>query len=325
MISVRCISLVLLALATVQGTAHAQDNYPNRPIRVITSQGTGGLSDVWMRAVVEQVGSILGGTVVVENRSGAAGTIGARACSDAAPDGYTFCMISTEAMVINPVINPVPGFDPMKRLAPVTKAFYLQQVFALTAQINVKSFDELAALAKAKPKTLAYMSASLTKTAFIEDFNRKHGIDLVRVPFKGGGDAINAMLTNTTQIAVFGIGNLIQLIRDGKIHGLAVDGEKRSALAPDIPTFKEAGHTRHLAPTFFGIYAPAGTPRPLIDRFQAAVAKVAGDPEFQKRHMSSRGLTAVLNTPDRFAVELERERVEALEAIKSSGLYPNIK
>ena len=92
------------------------------------------------------------------------------------------------------------------------------------------------------------MSASLTKTAFVEEFNRKHGIDLVRVPFKGGGDAINSMMTNTTQIAIFGIGNLIQLIRDGKIVGLAVDGDTRSPLAPEIPTFRETGYTRHLAP-----------------------------------------------------------------------------
>jgi len=302
----------------------AQD-YPTRPIRVIASQGAGGLSDVWMRAVAEQLGPILGGTVVIEDRAGAAGTIGARACAESAPDGYTFCIISTEAMVINPVINPVAGFDPMKSLAPVTKAFYLQQVFAVTAQLGAKSFDEVAAMAKAKPKTLNYMSASLTKTAFVEEFNRKHGIDLVRVPFKGGGDAINSMMTNTTQIAIFGIGNLIQLIRDGKILGLAVDGDTRSPLAPDIPTFRETGHTQHLAPTFFGIYAPTGTPQPLIDKFQAGVAKVASNPEFQKRHMNSRALTAVLNTPQEFAKQLIQERDEGLEAIKASGLYPNVK
>jgi tripartite-type tricarboxylate transporter receptor subunit TctC len=302
----------------------AQD-YPNRPIRVIASQGAGGLSDVWMRAVADQLGPILGGTVVIEDRAGAAGTIGARACSESAPDGYTFCIISTEAMVINPVISPVAGFDPMKSLAPVTKAFYLQQVFAVTAELKAKSFDEIAAIAKAKPKTLNYMSASLTKTAFVEEFNRKHGIDLVRVPFKGGGDAINSMMTNTTQIAIFGIGNLIQLIRDGKIIGLAVDGDTRSPLAPDIPTFRETGHTRHLAPTFFGIYAPTGTPQPLIDKFQAGVAKVASNPEFQNRHMNSRGLTAVLNTPEEFAKQLVQERDEGLEAVKASGLYPNVK
>jgi tripartite-type tricarboxylate transporter receptor subunit TctC len=212
----------------------------------------------------------------------------------------------------------------MQRLVPVTKAFYLQQVFAVTEALKVKSFDDIVALAKAKPKTLNYMSASLTKTAFVEDFNRTHGIDLVRVPFKGGGDAVNSMMTGTTPIAIFGIGNLIQLIRDGKIVGLAVDGDKRSPLAPDIPTFSEAGHTRHLAPTFFGIYAPTGTPRPLIDKFQEGVAKVASNPEFQQRHMHSRAIAPVLSTPDEFAKELAQERINALEAIKASGLYPHI-
>ena len=317
-------ALVAIALLAPSVPAAAQD-YPNRPIRVIASQGAGGLSDVWMRAVADQLGPILGGTIVVEDRAGAAGTIGARACAESPPDGYTFCIISTEAMVINPVINPVAGFDPMQSLAPVTKAFYLQQVFAVTAQTKVKSFDELAALAKAQPKTLNYMSASLTKTAFVEEFNRKHGIDLVRVPFKGGGDAINSMMTNTTQIAIFGIGNLIQLIRDGKIVGLAVDGDTRSPLAPEIPTFRETGYTRHLEPTFFGIYAPVGTPRPYIDKMQAGVAKVAGTPEFQQRHMNSRALTAVLNKPDEFAKELAQERIDSLDAIKASGLYPNVK
>jgi tripartite-type tricarboxylate transporter receptor subunit TctC len=315
----------VLALAATVLPVAAQDHYPNRPIRVIASQGAGGLSDVWMRAVADQLGPTLGGTVVIEDRAGAAGTIGARACAESAPDGYTFCIISTEAMVINPVINPVAGFEPMQRLVPVTKAFYLQQVFAVTDAIKVKSFNELIALAKSKPKTLNYMSASLTKTAFVEEFNRTHGIDLLRVPFKGGGDAVNSMMTGTTPIAIFGIGNLINLMRDGKIHGLAIDGDKRSPLAPDIPTFRETGYTKHLSATFFGIYAPTGTPRPLIDKFQQGVAKVASNPEFQKRHMDGRALTAVLSTPDEFAKELAQERIEAFEAIKASGLYPHIK
>ena len=169
------------------------------------------------------------------------------------------------------------------------------------------------------------MAPSLSKVAFMEDFNRKHGIDFVRVPFKGGGDAVNSMLTGTTQIAIFGIGNLIQFIRDGKILGFAVDGDKRSPLAPDIPTFRETGYTEHLAPTFFGIYAPTGTPQPIIDKFQAGVAKVASNPEFQKRHMNSRALTAVLNTPEEFAKQLDPGARRGLEAIKASGLYPDVK
>jgi tripartite-type tricarboxylate transporter receptor subunit TctC len=133
----------------------AADDYPTRPIRIIASQGPGGLSDIWMRAVADQMGPILGNgaSVVIEDRTGAGGTIGARACGEAPPDGYTFCILPVEAVAINPITNPVAGWDPAKSLAPVTKAFYLTQVFAVNASLGVKNFKELIALAKAKPET----------------------------------------------------------------------------------------------------------------------------------------------------------------------------
>jgi len=313
--------LVLLAAAP---SASGQD-YPNRPIRVIASQGAGGLSDVWMRAVADELGPALGGSVVVEDRAGAAGNIGARACADAAPDGYTFCILPGETITINPHIYKNTGLDPQKSLLPVTKAFILTQVFAVNASLGAKSFDALAAYGKAHPKTLTYMAPSISKVAFVEEFNKQHGIDIVRVPFKGGGDAVNSMLTGTTPIAIFGIGNLIQFIRDGKILGYAVDSDARSPLAPDIPTFREVGYTSHIIPSNFGIYAPTGTPKPIIDKFNQGVVKVASNPEFQKRHMIPRGLAPVLDTPEQFAKWLETDRVEALSAIKASGLYPDVK
>jgi tripartite-type tricarboxylate transporter receptor subunit TctC len=313
--------LSLLALAL---PAAAQD-YPTRPIRAIASQGPGGLSDIWMRAVADELGSILGQPVVVEDRMGAAGSIGARVCGEATPDGYTICILSTEALVTNPIINPIAGFDPKKSLIPITKAFYLQQVFAVNASQGEKNIKELVALAKAKPKTLTYMAAAISKVAFVEEINKKEGVDLVRVPFKGGGDAVTSMLTGTTPVAIFGIGNLIQFIRDGKILGFAIDGDKRSPLAPEIPTFREIGYEKYLNATFFGIYAPTGTPKPIIDKLNQAIVKVASNPEFQKRNMLARGLSPVLNSPEQFAKELDEERVEGLEAIKASGLYPNIK
>jgi tripartite-type tricarboxylate transporter receptor subunit TctC len=317
-------AFALLSLIAAVMPAAAQD-YPTRPIRVIASQGAGGLSDVWMRAVADEMGPLLRGTVVVEDRAGAAGSIGARACGEAAPDGYTFCILPAEPLITNPVINPIAGFDPAKSLTPVSRVFYLTQVFAVVGSLNVKSFDDLAKHAKAHPKTLTYMAPALTKVAFVEEFNKKHGTDIVRVPFKGGGDAINSMMTGTTPIAIFGIGNIKQLIEAGKVVGLAVDGDKRSPLGPNIPTFKEIGYTKYLSPSFFGIYAPTGTPKMAIDKVHAAIVKVASNPEFQKRHMTARGLTAVLNTPDEFTKELVTERAEGLEAIKASGLYPNIK
>ena len=317
-------ALALVVLLAPAYPAAGQD-YPTRTIRTIASQGPGGLSDVWMRAVADELGPVLGVSVVVEDRMGAGGSIGARACGESAPDGYTICILSTEALVTNPIINPIAGFDPKKSLVPITKAFYLAQVFAVNASLGAKNFDELVALAKAKPKTLSYMAPSISKVAFVEELNKKNGIDMVRVPFKGGGDAVNSMLTGTTPIAIFGIGNLMQFIRSGQILGFAVDGDTRSPLAPDIPTFKEIGYTKYLNATFFGVYAPTGTPKPIIDKLNQAIVKVASNPEFQKRHMLSRGLTPVLNSPEQFAKELDEERVEGLAAVKASGLYPNIK
>jgi tripartite-type tricarboxylate transporter receptor subunit TctC len=316
--------LALLVLTALPLPAAAQ-NYPSRPIRAIASQGPGGLSDLFMRALGDQLGPALGTSIVVEDRTGAEGTIGAKACADAAPDGYTICILPGETIVINPIIQQNADFDPAKSLVPVAKPYYLTQIFAVNASLGIKSFAELAALAKSKPGTLNYMAASLSKVAFMEEFNKKNGTDIVRVPFKGGGDAVNSMLTGTTQIAIFGIGNLISFVRDGKIIGLAIDGDSRSPLAPDIPTFQEAGYKEHISATFFGIFAPAGTPKPIVDKLNAAIVAVESKPDFQERFLISRGLTPVLESAEQFAKELPADRAEGLAVVKASGLYPDVK
>jgi len=317
-------ALVLLAAIAVPLPALAQ-NYPTRPIKAIASQGPGGLSDLFMRALGDQLGPALGTSIVVEDRAGAEGTIGAQACAAAAPDGYTICILPGEAVTINPIIQPNADFDPAKSLAPITRPYYLTQAFAVDASLKVKSFAELAAYAKSKPNALNYMAPSLSKVAFMQEFDKTNGVDIVRVPFKGGGDAVNAMLTGTTQIAIFGIGNLVSFIRAGKIVGLAIDGDKRSPLAPEIPTFKEVGYTKHITPTFFGIFAPAGTPKPIIDKLYKAIAAIGARPEFQQKFLLSRGLTPVFSSPDQFAKELVDDRAEGLATVKGSGLYPNVK
>jgi tripartite-type tricarboxylate transporter receptor subunit TctC len=311
-------------LALASGPALAQ-NYPDKPIRVIASQGPGGLSDVFVRALAAELGPALGSTMFVENHSGADGSIGAKACADAPPDGYTICILNGESMVINPLIYKNMSFDPLKDLAPITRLFYLTQVFAVTADLHVKSFPELAALAKAKPKTLNYMAPSLSKVAFMEAFNKKNGTDIVRVPFKGGGDAVNSMLSGTTQITIIGIGNVMQFLRSSKIVGLAVDGDKRSPLMPDIPTFKELGFTVHVMAASFAIHAPAGTPKPIIDKLNKAIVKIGSNPDFQKRFMTPRGLVPVFDTPEQFAKQLQIDKVEGHDVVVGSGLYPDVK
>jgi tripartite-type tricarboxylate transporter receptor subunit TctC len=317
----RIVALVVLATAPLPAGAQ---NYPTRPIKAIASQGPGGLSDLFMRAVGDQLGPALGTSIVVEDRTGAEGTIGAKTCADAVPDGYTIYILPSETLTINPVIYP-SDFDPWKALVPVARPYYLTQVFAVNASLGVKTFAELAALVKSKPKTFNYMAPALSKVAFMEDFNKKNVTDIVRVPFKGGGDAVTSMLNGTTQIAIFGIGNLVSFIRDGKVVGLAIDGDARSPLAPDIPTFKEVGYTEHIAATFFGIFAPAGTSPQIIDKLNQAIVAVESKPDFQQKFLISRGLTPVLETAEQFAKELPADRAEGLAVVKASGLYPDVK
>ena len=321
----RCTLVLTLGLLLTTALSAGAEDYPSRPIRAIASQGPGGLSDLFMRALGDQLGPALGTSVVVEDRVGAEGTIGAKACAEAAPDGYTICILPGEAVTINPIIQSNADFDPAKSLAPISRPYYLTQVFAVNASLHVKSFAELAALAKAKPNALNYMAPSLSKVAFMEEFNKKNGTNVVRVPFKGGGDAVNSMLNGTTQIAIFGIGNLVSFIRDGKIVGLAVDGDTRSPLAPDIPTFQQVGYTEHISATFFGIYAPSGTPKLVIDKLNKAIVAIESKPDFQQKFLINRGLTPVLESAEQFTKELVADRIEGLAVVKASGLYPNVK
>ena len=172
---------------------------------------------------------------------------------------------------------------------------------------------------------MTYLAPSLAKVAFMERFNKQHGIDFVRVPFKGGGDAVNSMLGGVTPVAIFGIGNLIQFIRNGKIVGLAVDGDERSPLAPDIPTFRQSGFTLDVWSSAYSMLAPAGTPKPIVERINKAVVKIGSNPEFQKRFMIARGLTPVFDTPEHFAKTIEAEIAIGHDVVKASGLYPNVK
>jgi tripartite-type tricarboxylate transporter receptor subunit TctC len=314
----------LIASFVLPAANASAQNFPTKPLRAITSQGAGGLSDIFMRGLADQLGPALGQNVVVENRVGAAGTVGARACSEAAPDGYTFCILPDTAIVYNPITLPKQDFDPKAKLTPITRLYNLTQVFAVTAAIKVKTFDELAKYGKAHPKSVSYMAPSLAKVAFMNEFNKKNGTDFVRVPFKGGGDAVNSMLSNTTQIAVFGIGNLAQLIKAGKINGIAMDGDARNPLAPEIPTFKEAGYPVE-GLTFFGLYAPIGTPKPILEKIYSETKKIVSKPDFQKKFLEGRGLVPVLSSPDEFEKDLVKERQVALRIIKESGLYPHVK
>jgi tripartite-type tricarboxylate transporter receptor subunit TctC len=214
--------LVLPMLATVgllSAPSTAQD-YPTRPIRVITSVGPGGTADIFLRLLGEELNKRLGQPIVVEPRPGGNFNIGGRACMEAPPDGYTVCMLSGETLASNQFIFKSIPYDPEKDFAPITNFFFTTTALVVNASLKVRNLSELAALAKAKPKTLSYFAPSVPQRLFFERFNREHGTDLVSIPFKGGAEAVSGILSGSTPIGFFGLASFLPYLRAGTMNGI---------------------------------------------------------------------------------------------------------
>jgi tripartite-type tricarboxylate transporter receptor subunit TctC len=313
--------LLVLGLMAVAGPALAQD-YPTRPIRALTTTSAGGISDIFMRALGDELLKRWGQPIVVENRPGGMQNLGARACSEAPPDGYTICILNAEPIAYNQFLLKNMPFDPEKGVQPVTNLYHLIQTLVVNAQLNVKTIDELIALSKAKPGTLNYVTAAVPLALYMETLKKEQGADWVRVPFKGGGEAVNAVLSGSTPIALIGEGNVIGQIRAGTMTPLVMLNNIRSPNFPDVPTLAETGYTGPPSRSWYGLFTPAGTPRPIVDKLANAVAAIVDDPTFRERHLSARSLVPAINTPDQFAAEIRKDRALAQEVVKAAGLEP---
>jgi tripartite-type tricarboxylate transporter receptor subunit TctC len=300
--------------------AVSAQEYPTKPIRVIAATSAGGLSDIFMRGLADELQKRWGQPLVVENRPGGTFNIATKACVEAPPDGYTVCILPNEPLTYNPYLFKNVGFDPEKGLAAITNLFFITQVLAVSSALKVSTLDELAAVSKAKRGTLSYSAPSLSQVLFVENFKRETGADLVRVPFKGGGDAVNGMLSGSTPVVFLGIGNVISFFREGMITGLVLDSEKRSPLAPNIPTLSEVHYRGDMTRSYFGLLAPAATPPTIITKLQKEIAAVVGDPAFAEKHLIQRGLEPVANTPEAFTEYIRRDRQIAERIVKASGL-----
>ena len=314
------LSLVAGAWPSLVGPASAQlQNYPAKPIRVIASSAAGGLSDTFMRVLGDELHKKWGQPLVIENRPGGNFNIGSRACAEAAPDGYTICIMSNEAVTYNIYLYNLP-FDIEKGIAPVTNLFFITQALVVNADLKAKSLSDLVAIAKARPLTLSYSAPAAPLMLFMENLNRDNGIDLVRVPFKGGGDAVNGVLGGVTPITFLGVGNMLSHLRAGTMTALVFDSEKRSPLFPDVPTLSEIGYRGPVTRSYFAFYAPSGTPKAMLEKIAADVRAVASDPSFQEKNFIQRGIEPVLNTPDEFAAYLKEDRARARRVVEQSGL-----
>jgi len=312
--------LIAIFVLLLSPKAPAQD-YPTRPVRVIATSSAGGTSDIFMRALADELHKSLGQPFIVENRPGGAFNIGARACAEAPPDGYTLCIIPGEPLVFNQFLYKTLGFDPESGFEPVTQLFFITQALVVSGTLNVKSLPELIALSKTKPGTLSYSTAAVPLGVFIERLKKDSGADLVRVPFRGGGEAVTALLNGSTPVGFYGIANVRAQLESGAVVGLLVDSDRRSPLFPNIPTLPEAGQ-KILSRSYFGLLAPAKTPKPIVARLQAAVARIANEPGFRNRNFIERGLEPVASTPDEFARYIREDRVVAEQIVKEAGLQP---
>jgi len=299
--------------------SHAQD-YPVRPIRAIATTSAGGISDLFMRALGEELHKRLGQPVVVENRPGGANNLGTRACADAAPDGYTICITQTEPIVYNQFLYKNLGYNPETGLAPISNLFFISQVLFTNAKLGVKSVDELAALSKQKAGTLSYLAPSPVLYLYMEWLKDQKGADWVRVPFKGGGEAVNAVMNESTPVALLGVGNIIGNIQSGLFTPLAIANEVRSPLLPNVPTIVELGYKGPPSRDWFGLFAPAGTPGPIVARLSKEVQSIMADAVFQEKNLVSRGLIPAASTPEAFAEMIKRDRVIAAQVVKDAQL-----
>jgi tripartite-type tricarboxylate transporter receptor subunit TctC len=317
----RILALAAALGAAIFATAASAQNYPSKPIHVLTTSGAGGLSDLFMRVLGEELHKSLGQPLVIDNRPGGAGNIAARACTEAPPDGYTICIISVDPIAYNQFLFKKLPYDPEK-LEPIVNLFHLIQVLVVNSQLKVKTVDELVALSKEKAGTLSYLTASLPLVVFMESLKRDKGADWVRLPFRGGGQATNAVLSGSTPIALIGLGNVIGQIQAGTMTALVFTNNIKSPQMPDVPQFTDIGYKGPPSRTWYGLFAPKGTPKTIIDKLNAAVRRVASQPAFREKHIIARSMVPALNSPEEFAAEIKEDRKVAEQVVKAAGMQP---
>lgn len=308
--------LVLLAAAM---PAAAQD-YPSRPVKIVFPLAAGGGGDVFSRALADELSKLWAQPVIVENRPGGGQNIGARACAEAVPDGYTICVMSSEPAVYNQFLYKSIPYDPAKDFQPVANLFFNTLSVVVNSDLKVRSLAELIALARTR-QGLSYATFSFPLTVFMEKLKKKEGIDVVKVPYRGGGDVVNAVLGGTTPIALLALSNMVPQIQSGRITLLAVNSKSRSPLFPDAPTLKQA-YGDDAPPTWFGLFTPSGVPRPIVEKIARDADRIMAEPAFRKRIYTDRAVEPALERLDDFARFIAAERKVAEQIVKDSGEQP---
>lgn len=312
--------LAALFAALVCGAASAQESWPGRPVRLIVPTAPGGPTDLVARVLAEKLTPALGHSVIVDNRAGAGHMIGMEAAARAAPDGYTYGLVTTP-YVVNPALREKMPYDTQRDLTPVSWLTSLPLVLVVNPALPASTVQELVALAKAKPGQLNMASAGNATGPHLtgELFKASAGINLVHVPYKGGPQATAAVLTGEAALYFDSLGGAMPHVKAGKLRALAVTLQTRAAAAPEVPTMIESGIAGFEVNVWNGMVAPAGTPKEIIARMQAELARALALPEVKSR-LAAAGFETVGSTPEQFGAVIDRDLVKWRKVVKDAGM-----
>lgn len=304
------------ALAATSG------DYPTRPIRFLVPFAPGGGADTLARIITPKLYEAMGQQWVVDNRTGAGGSISAETTARAAPDGYTVLMGFSTVLTVNPSLYKL-SFSVEKDLQPVTLLATAQYILVLHPGVPAGSVKDLVALLKQKPKSLNYSSAGVGSPLHLagELFQRRAGVEMVHIPYKGGGPAAAAVLGGETQVLFGSVASVLPHIKSGKLKGLATTGLKPSKVAPDLPPMAEVGFPGFDVSTWYAFVVPAGTSAPIVNRLRAEGTKALQRPDVQQV-MAAQGLEVETSTPQALAARIRSETKTWAEVIKAAGIKP---
>ncbi len=314
----------LLAGAVLLGGAaplHAQ-NYPAKPIRFIAAFPAGGPSDIVARAVGKRMAEVLGQPVVIENRAGAGGNIGAEAVARSAPDGYTV-LLGGSYLTIAPSLYAKLPFDPERDFAPIGLLVANQYVLVTHPAVPARDVRELVRLARSKPGQLSYASAGIGSPPHLagELLKTMAGIYALHIPYKGASPALVDLIGGHIDFYFGGISGALPHVKTGKTRALAVTSSRRSSQLPNVPTVAESGLPGYDITTWFGLLAAAGTPREIVDRLNSVIVAIVNEPE-TKSYLIAQGVDPMTNTPEQFAEYIRSEVPKFAKIVKAAGIKP---
>jgi tripartite-type tricarboxylate transporter receptor subunit TctC len=311
----------LFALLLGAGTAVAQ-SYPTKPLRLVVAAGPGGTPDILARIIAPRLAEQVGQPVIVDNRPGATGNIGADVVAKAPRDGYTLLM-ATAVIAISPSFYRKLPFDPVKDLAPVTQVASQATFLFVQNESPVRSLKDLVALAKARPGTLSYASFGIGSPQHVagELLQIAAGVKFIHVPYKSGGLMTTGLLSGEVQFMFLGLSPALPHVKSGRLRTIAAASDQRSAAAPDVPTFAEAGVPGVLADNWLSVFTTGGTPRSVVDKLNAELVKAVRTPDTAER-IVQQGLEVVASGPAEFAAFYRAELAKIAKVVRTAGIEP---